>query len=94
MKKLTTRQVLKAVNSYVVFFLTVGFAVSCCMMLFLRVLADSVDLVLDADNIGVAAKLTFGNVLLITFLFGTALSQVLSCPRQNPFPFRRLWCPC
>ena len=72
MKKLTTRQVLKAVNSYVVFFLTVGFAVSCCMMLFLRVLADSVELVLDADNIGVAAKLTFGNVLLITFLFGTA----------------------
>ena len=72
MKKLTTRQVLKAVNSYVVFFLTVGFAVSCCMMLFLRVLADSMGLVLDAENVGVAAKLTFGNVLLITFLFGTA----------------------
>ena len=71
MKKLTTRQVLKAVNSYVVFFLTVGFAVSCCMMLFLNVLADSMGLVFDADNIAVAAKLTFGNVLLITFLFGT-----------------------
>ena len=72
MRKLTFRQVLKAVNSYVVFFLTVGFAVSCCMMLFLRVLADSMGLVLEANNIGVAAKLTFGNVLLITFLFGTA----------------------
>ncbi len=72
MRKLTFRQVLKAVNSYVVFFLTVGFAVSCCMMLFLSVLADSMGLVLDANNIGVAAKLTFGNVLLITFLFGTA----------------------
>ena len=35
MKKLTTRQVLKTVNSYIVFFLTIGFAVSCCMMLFL-----------------------------------------------------------
>ena len=72
MKKLTTRQVLKAVNNYIVFFLTVGFAVSCCMMLFVRVLADSMGLVLDADNITMAAKLTFGNVLLITFLFGTA----------------------
>ena len=72
MKKLSFRQVLRAINSYVVFFLTVGFAVSCCMMLFLRVLADSMGLVLNANNIGVAAKLTFGNVLLITFLFGTA----------------------
>ena len=72
MKKLTTRQVLKTVNSYIVFFLTVGFAVSCCMMLFLNVLAESMGIVFNADNIAVAAKLTFGNVLLITFLFGTA----------------------
>ena len=71
MKKLTTRQFLKAVNNYVVFFLTVGFAVSCCMMLFLNVLADSMGLVFDAGNIAVAAKLTFGNVLLITLIFGT-----------------------
>ncbi len=72
MKKLTTRQALKTVNNYIVFFLTVGFAVSCCMMLFLNVLADSMGLTFDTENIAVAAKLTFGNVLLITFLFGTA----------------------
>ena len=72
MKKLTTRQVLKALNNYIVFFLTVGFAVSCCMMLFLNVLADSMGLVFDTGNIAVAAKLTFGNVLLITFLFAVA----------------------
>jgi signal transduction histidine kinase len=72
MKKLSFRQIIRAINNYVVFFLTVGFAVSCCMMLFLRVLADSMGLALDANNIAVAAKLTFGNVLLITFLFGTA----------------------
>ena len=72
MKKLTFRQVVKTVNNYVVFFLTVAFAVSCCMMLFLNVLADSMGLVFDAGNIAVAAKLTFGNVLLITFLFGTS----------------------
>ncbi len=72
MKKPTFRQILKTVNNYVVFFLTVGFAVSCCMILFLNVLADSMGLVFDEGNIAVAAKLTFGNVLLITFLFGTA----------------------
>ena len=71
MKKPTLRQILKTVNNYVVFFLTVGFAVSCCMMLFLHILADSMRLVFDASNIAVAAKVTFGNVLLITFLFGT-----------------------
>lgn len=72
MKKLTLRQVLKTINNYGIFFLTVAFAVSCCMLLFLNVLADSMGLVFHADNIAVAAKLTFGNVLLITFLFGTA----------------------
>ena len=72
MKKRTFRQLLKTVNNYVVFFLTVGFAVSCCMMLFVTILANTMGLVFDEDNIAVAAKLTFGNVLLITFLFGTA----------------------
>ena len=71
MKKLSFRQVLKAVNNYVVFFLTVAFAVSCCMMLFVSTLADTMGLELTADNVGTAAKLTFGNVLLITFVFGT-----------------------
>ena len=50
MKKLTTRQVLKTVNNYVIFFLTVGFAVSCCMMLFLTVLSRSMGIAFDASN--------------------------------------------
>ena len=71
MKKLTFRQVLKTVNNYVVFFLVVAFAVTCCMMLFVTTLANTMGLEFEASNVGVAAKLTFGNVLLITFLFGT-----------------------
>ena len=71
MKKMTFRQILKAVNNYVVFFLTVAFAVSCCMMLFVSTLADTMGLELTAENVGTAAKVTFGNVLLITFVFGT-----------------------
>ena len=71
MKKPTTRQVLKTINNYVVFFLTVAFAVSCCMLLFVSTLADSMGLVFNEENIGAAAKVTFLNVLLLTLLFGT-----------------------
>ena len=69
MKKLTFRSILRSVNNYVVFFLTVAFAVSCCMMLFVSTLADTMGLVFTAENISAAAKLTFGNVALITLVF-------------------------
>ena len=71
MKQLKTRNILKAVNNYIVFFLVVAFAVTCCMMLFISTLADTMGIVFTEQNIAVAAKLTFGNVVLITFLFGT-----------------------
>jgi len=71
MKKLKYKQVLRAINNYLVFFLIVAFVVSCCMMLFVTVLADTMGLVFTVENIGTAAKLTFGNVLLITFFSGT-----------------------
>ena len=71
MKKPSFRRVLKAVNNYVVFFLVVAFAVTCCMLLFIRTLADTMQLTFTEDNIAAAAKLTFGNVLLLTLIFGT-----------------------
>lgn len=71
MKKPKFKQVMRAINNYVVFFLIVAFVVSCCMMLFVTVLADTMGLVFTMDNIGTAAKLTFGNVLLITLFSGT-----------------------
>ena len=71
MKRTKYKQLLRAVNNYLVFFLMVAFVVTCCMMLFVRTLANSMDLVLTKDNIDEAAKLTFGNVLLLTVLSGT-----------------------
>ena len=71
MKKLSFRQFLKTVNNYVVFFLVVAFAVTCCMLLFVSTLADTMGLEFTQENITAAAKLTFGNVVLITLLFGT-----------------------
>ena len=71
MKKTKYKQVLRAINNYLVFFLIVAFVVSCCMMLFVSVLADTMGLVFTKDNIAAAAKLTFGNVLLITIISAT-----------------------
>ena len=71
MKKTKYRQVIRAINNYLVFFLIVAFVVSCCMMLFVTVLADSMGLVFTKDNIAQAAKLTFGNVILLTVISAT-----------------------
>ena len=71
MKKLRFRTVLKTINNYVVFFLIVAFVVTCCMMLFISTLANTMGIVFDEENITAAAKITFLNVLLLTFLFGT-----------------------
>ncbi len=61
--------ILHALCHYLTFFLLVGFVVTCCTMLFLSVLSESLDITLNSENIGIAAKLTFGNVLLLTLLF-------------------------
>ena len=71
MKKSTFRKIYRAVNNYVVFFLIVAFVVTCCMSLFVSVLADTMGLVFTKENIAAAATLTFGNVLLITFVSAT-----------------------
>jgi signal transduction histidine kinase len=71
MKKLTLRSVLREFSSFLLFFLIVGFVVTCCMMLFLNVLADTMDLEYTPDNIEVAAKITFLNVLIIAVIFKT-----------------------
>jgi len=71
MKKPSLRSILRTINNYVVFFLVVAFAVTCCMLLFVNTLADTMGLTLTEENIAAAAKLTFGNVVLITLIFGT-----------------------
>ena len=71
MKAWRKKPFFRALQSYVTFFLLVAFVVSCCMMLFVRTLADTMGLVFDRENIAAAAKLTFGNVLLITLLTAT-----------------------
>ena len=72
MKRPTFRGYLREFSSFLLFFLSVGFVVSCCMMLFLNVLSKEMGLTYTSDNIAEAAKITFLNVVIITVLFKTA----------------------
>lgn len=68
MKKNVFGKILYFLQKYVVFFLLTAFTVTCCMMLFLHVFSSSMGIDFTHENIGVAAKLTFGNVVLLTLL--------------------------
>ena len=63
------KRFLRGLSHYIVFFLMVAFLVTCCIMLFASALMDSLGIVLTEDNLGTAAKLTFGNVILLSVLF-------------------------
>lgn len=59
----------QGVNHYLVFFLMVAFLVTCCILLFTQTLMNSLGIVLTGENLAMAAKLTFGNVILLSVLF-------------------------
>ncbi len=59
----------RALYHYFLFFLLVAFITSCCMTLFVSTLTKSIDLTLSAENLNMAAKLTFGNVIVLSVLF-------------------------
>ena len=64
-----TKTVLRWLNHYFVFFLLVAFVITCCTMLFVSTLRDTLGITLTGDNISAAAKLTFWNVALLSFIF-------------------------
>ncbi len=63
------QKILHGISNWFVFFLIAAFVVTCCMMLFITVMSDALGIVLTEENISQAAKLTFGNVILISLLF-------------------------
>ena len=63
------KNVLKWLNHYFVFFLLVAFVITCCTMLFVSTLRDTLGITLTDANIGAAAKLTFWNVALLSLIF-------------------------
>lgn len=66
---MTLRRILRAINHFAIFFFIVGFAVSCCTMLFVNTMAKTAGLELTSENIGSAAKITMLNTLFLTAIF-------------------------
>ena len=62
-------KILRNIYEYFLFFLLVAFLVSSSTMLFVTVMTNSLNLTLTSENIGLAAKLTFGNVIFLSALF-------------------------
>ena len=63
------KNLLRWINHYCIFFLLVAFVITCCMMLFVDTLRDSLGLTLTDENISDAAKITFLNVILLSLIF-------------------------
>ncbi len=61
--------ILKAINHFLVFFLMVAFVITCCTLLFISVLSETLAIELTSEIISKAAKLTFLNVLIISLIF-------------------------
>ena len=61
-------RILRAVSHYAVFFLFMAFVITCCMMLFITTMSRTMDLTLTSENIAMAAKLTFVNVVALSLI--------------------------
>ena len=56
---------------YLIFFLLMTFVISCCMILFLTVMAKTAGIVWARENLELAAKLTFINVIVLSLVCTT-----------------------
>ena len=63
------KKVIRVLNHYVMFFVLVAFLVTCSTMLFVSIMVETLNLNLTSENISLAAKLTFGNIILLSALF-------------------------
>lgn len=63
-EKSVFKSIFGIIYNYIIFFIIIAFVVTCCMLLFLSTL----DIIWTEENLRTAATLTFGNVMLISFL--------------------------
>ena len=62
------RRMAASVNRYLLFFLTMAFVITCCMLLFLETMNAVTGLELSEGMISQAAKLTFLNILFLSLI--------------------------
>ena len=63
------KKILKSINQFLIFFLLVAFVITCCTMLFVTTLSATSHIELTAENLNLAAKVTFANVVLLSLIF-------------------------
>ncbi len=66
--KRSVRKALLSLYHYFCFFLLMAFLITCCMMLFLSTMSESMAIVLTEENISTAAILTFWNVVFLSLV--------------------------
>ena len=69
MSERTVHNLKSGIGTFCVFFLLVAFVVTCCFVLFINVMQDEMALTLTQQNLELAAKMTFANVLLLSLVF-------------------------
>lgn len=60
---------LRFISNFFTFFLLVAFVTTCCMTLFLSAFSQTLNFSFTSENISLAAKLTFANVMLLSLIF-------------------------
>jgi signal transduction histidine kinase len=75
MKKKSYKKFLRSIWNFLTFFLLTAILVTCCMSLFLSIFSSKMGIILTKENISIAAKLTFGNVVLLTTII-TAIDSI------------------
>lgn len=68
MKKKDRRRLWFALRRYILFFALMAFVISCCMILFLNMLSESMGTEFTQAHIEGAAKVTFANVVFLSVL--------------------------
>lgn len=63
------RWLVNAISRFCAVFLIFAFVISACTMLFVTLLSNDLGVTLTEDNVEKAAKLTFGNAILISLMF-------------------------
>ncbi len=67
-RKNAMKKVLLSFYHYVCFFLLMAFVITCCTMLFVSTMQNSMGIEFTEENINVAARLTFWNVALLSLI--------------------------
>lgn len=63
------KSIYRGTRRYLVFFLLIAFTITCCTMLFVSTLSNTLDITLSESDLNLAAKLTFINVVILSLVF-------------------------